>query len=231
MRAELHPPAGRRRRSSPACRCSRPRPTPRSSSPWRRLLTLLAGLLAVGARAAGRASARGGARSCRWCRSRWPPAGRRSCSSRCAIPLNPMSVDARRARHRDLDRVQRAAVRALPRRARGGPRARRRRCERTYRSTGAAVLASGVTAIAGFAVLVVSDIRMLRDFGFVTVVDLTVVAARRAGRAARRCCVLAERERGCGVAALPRRLPRRAASRGASAPRPAVSARRGAPAR
>jgi uncharacterized protein len=45
---------------------------------------------------------------------------------------------------------------------------------RTYRSTGAAVLASGVTTIAGFAVLVVSDIRMLRDFGFVTVVDLTV---------------------------------------------------------
>ena len=46
--------------------------------------------------------------------------------------------------------------------------------ERTYRSTGAAVLASGATAIAGFAVLVVSDIRMLRDFGFVTVIDLTV---------------------------------------------------------
>lgn len=45
---------------------------------------------------------------------------------------------------------------------------------RTYRSTGAAVLASGVTAIAGFAVLVFSDIRMLRDFGFVTVIDLTV---------------------------------------------------------
>ncbi len=45
---------------------------------------------------------------------------------------------------------------------------------RTYRSTGAAVLASGTTAIAGFAVLVVSDIRMLRDFGAVTVIDLTV---------------------------------------------------------
>ncbi|HVE68062.1 MAG TPA: MMPL family transporter [Solirubrobacteraceae bacterium] len=45
---------------------------------------------------------------------------------------------------------------------------------RTYRSTGAAVVASGVTAIAGFAVLVVSDIRMLRDFGFVTVIDLSV---------------------------------------------------------
>jgi predicted RND superfamily exporter protein len=46
--------------------------------------------------------------------------------------------------------------------------------ERTYRSTGAAVLASGATAIAGFAVLVFSDIRMLRDFGFVTVIDLSV---------------------------------------------------------
>ncbi|MEA2360582.1 MAG: uncharacterized protein QOI62_3842, partial [Solirubrobacteraceae bacterium] len=46
--------------------------------------------------------------------------------------------------------------------------------ERAYLSTGTAVVASGVTAIAGFAVLIVSDIRMLRDFGFVTVVDLTV---------------------------------------------------------
>lgn len=45
---------------------------------------------------------------------------------------------------------------------------------RTYRSTGAAVLASGATAIAGFAVLVFSDIRMLRDFGVVTVIDLAV---------------------------------------------------------
>jgi hydrophobe/amphiphile efflux-3 (HAE3) family protein len=45
---------------------------------------------------------------------------------------------------------------------------------RTYASTGRAVMASGVTAIAGFAVLMISDIRMLRDFGLVTVVDLTV---------------------------------------------------------
>jgi hydrophobe/amphiphile efflux-3 (HAE3) family protein len=45
---------------------------------------------------------------------------------------------------------------------------------RTYRSTGAAVLASGTTAIAGFAVLALSDVQMLRDFGLVTVVDLTV---------------------------------------------------------
>ena len=36
------------------------------------------------------------------------------------------------------------------------------------------MLASGVTAIAGFAVLIASDIAMLRDFGFVTVIDLAV---------------------------------------------------------
>lgn len=46
-----------------------------------------------------------------------------------------------------------------------------------YSRTGAAVLASGVTAIAGFAVLIASDVRMLRDFGLVTVVDLTAALA------------------------------------------------------
>jgi hydrophobe/amphiphile efflux-3 (HAE3) family protein len=45
---------------------------------------------------------------------------------------------------------------------------------RTYTRTGAAVAASGVTAIAGFGVLVLSDIRMLRDFGLVTLIDLSV---------------------------------------------------------
>ena len=49
-----------------------------------------------------------------------------------------------------------------------------RAVEMAYASTGAAVLASGATAIAGFAALAASDIRMLRDFGIVTVVDLTV---------------------------------------------------------
>jgi predicted RND superfamily exporter protein len=48
---------------------------------------------------------------------------------------------------------------------------------RTYRLTGAAVLASGTTAIAGFAVLIVSPIEMLRQFGVVTLVDLTVSLA------------------------------------------------------
>jgi uncharacterized protein len=49
-----------------------------------------------------------------------------------------------------------------------------RAIELTYASTGAAVLASGATAIAGFAALIASDIKMLRDFGILTVVDLTV---------------------------------------------------------
>ncbi len=43
---------------------------------------------------------------------------------------------------------------------------------RAYSRTGAAVVASGATAIAGFAVLIASDVQMLRDFGLVTVVDL-----------------------------------------------------------
>jgi uncharacterized protein len=45
---------------------------------------------------------------------------------------------------------------------------------RTYKRTGAAVAASGVTAIVGFGVLALSDIRMLRDFGLVTLIDLSV---------------------------------------------------------
>jgi predicted RND superfamily exporter protein len=45
---------------------------------------------------------------------------------------------------------------------------------RAWSRTGAAIAASGVTAIAGFGVLALSDIRMLRDFGLVTLVDLSV---------------------------------------------------------
>ena len=48
---------------------------------------------------------------------------------------------------------------------------------RAYSRTGAAVLASAATAIAGFAVLIASDIQMLRDFGFVTVIDLAAALA------------------------------------------------------
>ena len=89
------------------------------------------------------------------------------------IPLNPMSATLGAlviaistefsvllsARYREERRSGRTAVEAL---------------DRAYTSTGSAVLASGVTAIAGFAALVASDIKMLRDFGLVTVVDLTV---------------------------------------------------------
>jgi hydrophobe/amphiphile efflux-3 (HAE3) family protein len=46
--------------------------------------------------------------------------------------------------------------------------------DRCYRHTGAAVAASGATAIAGFGVLALSDIAMLRDFGLVTLIDLSV---------------------------------------------------------
>lgn len=47
----------------------------------------------------------------------------------------------------------------------------------TYSRTGTAVLASGMTSIAGFGVLALSGITMLRDFGLVTVVDLSVALA------------------------------------------------------
>ncbi len=43
---------------------------------------------------------------------------------------------------------------------------------RAYARTGPAVVASAATAIAGFAVLIASDVQMLRDFGLVTVIDL-----------------------------------------------------------
>ncbi|MGZ4201815.1 MAG: MMPL family transporter [Thermoleophilaceae bacterium] len=89
------------------------------------------------------------------------------------IPLNPMSAALGAlviaistefsvllsARYREEREVAGSAAAAI---------------RRTYASTGAAVLASGTTAIAGFAALTASDIRMLRDFGIVTVVDLTV---------------------------------------------------------
>lgn len=55
---------------------------------------------------------------------------------------------------------------------RGGGHGVEQALRRAYGRTGAAVLASATTAIAGFAVLIASDIQMLRDFGFVTVIDL-----------------------------------------------------------
>ena len=92
----------------------------------------------------------------------------------------------------------------------GRPRASSAALARTYGSTGRAVLASGVTAIAGFGVLAVSDFRMLRDFGIVTVVDLTVSLLGRAGRAA----VGARAGRARRVLLAADRAPRRPRARG-----------------
>jgi predicted RND superfamily exporter protein len=89
------------------------------------------------------------------------------------VPLNPMSVTLGAlviAVSTEFSVL--LAERYRQERAAGLPPAEA--LARTYRHTGAAVAASATTAIAGFAVLVLSDISMLRGFGFVTLVDLTV---------------------------------------------------------
>jgi uncharacterized protein len=171
MRGRLKPPAGVRAQLAglPVLAAEA---NAAVSSPWRRLGTLVAGLAAVALvlLAAFRA----------WRRALVPLVPIALATGWSAlvlyalqIPLNPMSV------------VLGALVIAIStefsvllaeryRSERAGGHAPAVALERTYRSTGAAVLASGTTAIAGFAVLVLSDIKMLRDFGFVTVVDLTV---------------------------------------------------------
>jgi predicted RND superfamily exporter protein len=171
MRSRLHPPDGVRARLAglPVLAAEA---NDAVSSPWRRLLTLVAGLLAVAIvlLAALRS----------WRRALVPLVPIALATGWSAlvlfltrIPLNPMSVTLGAlviAISTEFSVL--LAERYRAERAAGhepGPA-----LERTYRSTGAAVLASGTTAIAGFAVLVLSDIRMLRDFGAVTVVDLTV---------------------------------------------------------
>ena len=143
------------------------------ASPWRRLETLLAGLVAVALVLA--IAFRGDVR-----RVLAPLAPIVLASGWSAlvlfavrVPLNPMSVTLGALviaiatefsvllseRHRQERAAGHDVVQAL---------------RRTYRHTGAAVAASGVTAIAGFGVLVLSDIAMLRDFGLVTLIDLSV---------------------------------------------------------
>ena len=89
------------------------------------------------------------------------------------VDLNPMSVTLS-ALVIAISTEFSVLLSARYRQERDGGAGPGRAIELAYASTGAAVLASGVTAIAGFAALVFSDIRMLRDFGIVTVVDLTV---------------------------------------------------------
>jgi uncharacterized protein len=171
MRAALHPPPGVSARLAglPVLAAEA---NAALASPWRRLGTLLAGLLAVGLvlLAVHRRAVRA-----------WVPLVPIALATGWSalvlfalrVPLNPMSaalgalviaistefavlLDGRFREERAAGHAVGAALR------------------RTYRSTGAAVLASGATAIAGFAVLAFSDVRMLQEFGIVTVVDLSV---------------------------------------------------------
>jgi hydrophobe/amphiphile efflux-3 (HAE3) family protein len=89
------------------------------------------------------------------------------------IPLNPMSA-ALGALTIAIATEFSVILSARFHEERGGGRAPVEALRAAYARTGAAVLASGVTATAGFAVLIASDVRMLRDFGFVTVIDLAV---------------------------------------------------------
>jgi hydrophobe/amphiphile efflux-3 (HAE3) family protein len=166
------------------------------SAPLRRLGTLVAGLLAVGLALL--------AVYRRWERALVPLAPIALATGWSAlvlwalgIPLNPMSATlGALVIAISTEFAVLLAARFREERDRGLDPGEALR--RTYRSTGAAVAASGATAIAGFAVLALSDVQMLRDFGLVTVVDLTVsllgvlavlpavlvVAERRAARAA-----------------------------------------------
>jgi hydrophobe/amphiphile efflux-3 (HAE3) family protein len=92
------------------------------------------------------------------------------------VPLNPMSA-ALGALVIAIGTEFSVILAARYHEERGGGRSVGEALRRAYERTGAAVLASGVTAIAGFAALLATDIRMLRDFGFVTVVDLGVALA------------------------------------------------------
>ena len=171
MRASLDPPAGVRAELAglPVLAAEA---NAKLSSPWRRLGTLFVGLLAVGLALLAVYRKRERA---------WVPLVPIALATGWSalvlfvlgVPLNPMSatlaalviaistefavlLTARFREERDRGLDVAAAL------------------ERTYASTGLAVLASGATAIAGFAVLAFSDVQMLKDFGFVTVIDLTV---------------------------------------------------------
>jgi uncharacterized protein len=172
MRASLHPPAGVR-----ATLVGLPVLAAASGSqvadPWRRLETLLVGLAAVALVLL--LAFRGDRR-----RALVPLVPIVLATGWSAlilfvvrVPLNPMSVTLGALviaistefsvllseRHRQERLAGYDTVEAL---------------RRSYRRTGAAVAASGVTATMGFGVLALSDITMLRDFGLVTLIDLSV---------------------------------------------------------
>ncbi|MGH2869962.1 MAG: efflux RND transporter permease subunit [Solirubrobacteraceae bacterium] len=171
MRSRLHPPAGVSARLAGLPVIAAEANQALSSSS-RRLLTLVAGLIAVGLalmlvfRALGRAIV-----------PMIPIALATGWSALIlyliGIPLNPMSATLGTlviAISTEFSVL--LSERCRQERASGHDLSAA--LARTYRSTGAAVLASGVTAIVGFGVLIFSNITMLRDFGFVTLVDLSV---------------------------------------------------------
>ena len=172
MRSSLHPPPG-----VSASLVGLPVLAAQSGSqvadPWRRLVTLLVGLAAVALVLM--AAFRGDRR-----RALTPLVPIVLATGWSAlilfavrVPLNPMSVTLGALviaistefsvllseRHRQERLAGYDTIEAL---------------RRSYRRTGAAVAASGVTATAGFGVLAFSQIRMLRDFGLVTLIDLSV---------------------------------------------------------
>ncbi|MGH2913160.1 MAG: MMPL family transporter, partial [Solirubrobacteraceae bacterium] len=172
MRASLHPPAGVSA-SLVGLSVLAAQAGSQVASPWRRLVTLLVALAVVALILL--VAFRGNRR-----RALVPLAPIVLATGWSAlvlfalrIPLNPMSVTLGALviaistefsvliseRHRQERAAGHSTVEAL---------------RLAYTHTGAAVAASGVTAIAGFGVLTLSDIAMLRDFGFVTLIDLSV---------------------------------------------------------
>jgi hydrophobe/amphiphile efflux-3 (HAE3) family protein len=89
------------------------------------------------------------------------------------IPLNPMSA-ALGALTIAIATEFSVILSARFHQERGGGLAVADALRAAYVRTGPAVLASAVTVTVGFAVLVAGDVPMLRDFGFVTVIDLVV---------------------------------------------------------
>ena len=174
MNSQLHPPAGVSAHLAGLPVLAAEANTALASS-GRRLLTLLAGLIAVGLvlLAIFRRTARALvplipiALATGWSALILFVIG---------IPLNPMSATLG-ALVIAISTEFSVLLSERFRQERGAGYPMREALDRTYRSTGAAVLASGVTAIAGFGVLVFSSITMLSEFGFATLIDLTVSLA------------------------------------------------------
>ena len=175
MRRLLHPPAGVQA-SLVGLPVLAAQANADVSSPSRRLLTLLAGLLAVALVLL--VAFRGDRR-----RTLLPLVPIVLASGWSAlvlflvrVPLNPMSVTMG-ALVIAISTEFSVLLSERYRQERADGSAAADALARTYRRTGAAVGASGATAIAGFAVLMCSNISMLRDFGLVTVIDLSVSLA------------------------------------------------------